>query len=211
MKKGSFQREATLGPILISALQNGQSGLCSLVSTHFIRHYSWKMWWHGVSLIKVTGRKSSTQIAQLCWFSLYWVCENFFFDRTLATNVSFNLFCSSKMRWAAIGSWTRLMYASSSSIAEFFLTRYLQKIMNEMQQQSPPKLKTVIVAIRNISVVGESGSMHRKAILFFSFWFKFSIEPHSVALLSNGFSKNLYLDPLKLMQDVEPVSLMTWS
>jgi len=45
------QVEAPLGPILISALQNGQSGLCSFVSIHFIRHCSWKMWWHGVSLI----------------------------------------------------------------------------------------------------------------------------------------------------------------
>ena len=180
---------AAAAAIEISALQKGQSGCCSLVSTHFMTQWSWKMCLQGVSRIIVAGRKSSTHIAQDSWFSLYLVAENFFLGRALPIKVSFYLFCCSIMRWAAIGSCTLSTIKLASSIALFAFARYLQKTQKLAQQQNPPKPSVTSTASMNISMLVSSSSMHKKASFFYSSELS-TVYPHSVTFMSNGFRVN---------------------
>ncbi len=149
----------------ISALQKGQSGYESLVSIHFITQWSWKICLHGVSLIIVEGANSSTQMAQLSWFSLKAVCEYFFRGNCLPIRVSFYLFCYSKMRWAATGSWILSASKFSSSIEFWILGRYLQKMPKLVQQHKSPTPRQQSTIMVKVSIGESSLDVQRKSSL----------------------------------------------
>lgn len=154
-----------------------------------MRQWSWKMCLQGVSLIMVFASKSSTQIAQLSWFSLCAVFANFFLVSILPRRVSFCFFCCSYSRWACSGSCLlRSSTAFISSIALFDFARYLQNKQKLEQQQHRPRPSVARTIIVKRSNEPSASSVHKNANFLFSrslrtFW------PQAVTVSSKGFSK----------------------
>ena len=127
---------------------------------------SWNMCWQGVTLTCVEASKSSTQIAQLSYFSLILTFEYFIFLSCFDMSVSLYFLYCSMILWAATGSCTRFSIVSASSIEFAVLALYLQKRQKDVQQHRAPKARTIRTTSMKTSMSFDSVLGQRNSIFF---------------------------------------------